>query len=145
MADTLTPSQRSERMSRVRGQGTKPEMIVRRLVHGMGFRYRLHSRELPGTPDLVFPGRGKAIFVHGCFWHRHPDPSCKLARMPKSRLDFWQPKLQGNRARDLRHRRELEALGWRILVVWECQMRDKEQLENKLRDFLIEEDENEDD
>jgi DNA mismatch endonuclease (patch repair protein) len=134
--DTLTPAERSARMSRVRARDSKPEMLVRRLVHAMGFRYRLHDRRLPGTPDLVFRSRRKVIFVHGCFWHRHPDPVCKLARMPGSRLDFWKPKLQGNRERDLRHQSELDALGWRFLIVWECQMRDREQLQNDLRAFL---------
>lgn len=123
-------------MARVRGRDSQPEMLVRRLVHAMGFRYRLHDRRLPGAPDLVFAGRRKAIFVHGCFWHRHPDPNCKLARMPKSRLDFWGPKLQGNRERDLRQQSELKALGWDILVVWECELRHKEQLQNALFGFL---------
>lgn len=123
-------------MSRVRARDSKPEMLVRRLVHAMGFRYRLHDRRLPGTPDLVFRSRRKVIFVHGCFWRRHPDPVCKLARMPRSRLDFWQPKLQGNRERDLRHQSELDALGWQVLIVWECQMRNMEQLQNILRAFL---------
>lgn len=136
--DSLSPEQRSQRMSKVRARDTKPEMVVRRMVHAMGFRYLLHDRRLPGSPDLVFSRLRKAIFVHGCFWHRHPDIHCKLARMPKSRLDFWGPKLQGNRERDLRHQAELEALGWRFFVVWECQMRDKEQLRNDLRAFLIE-------
>lgn len=134
--DPLTPAERSERMSKVRGRDSKPELLVRRLVHGMGFRYRLHDRRLPGSPDLVFGPLRKAIFVHGCFWHRHPSAACKLARMPKSRLDFWEPKLQGNRERDLRHQAELRTLGWRFLVVWECEMRDREQLENRLSAFL---------
>lgn len=125
-------------MSRVRNRDTKPEMLVRRLVHKLGFRYRLHDRRLPGSPDLVFKSRRKAIFVHGCYWHRHPDPSCKLARLPKSRLDFWRPKLEGNRERDLRHQSELDALGWEYLVVWECELGHKEQLENKLLAFLAE-------
>ncbi|MEA3015247.1 MAG: mismatch endonuclease, patch repair protein [Sphingomonadales bacterium] len=136
--DTLTVLERSARMAKVRGRDSKPEMLVRRLVHAMGFRYRLHDRRLPGTPDLVFPKLRKVLFVHGCFWHRHPDPECKLARMPKSRLDFWAPKLQGNRERDLRRQGELEALGWQSMVVWECQLRHKEQLENELRAFLTE-------
>jgi DNA mismatch endonuclease (patch repair protein) len=136
--DTLTPSERSARMARVRGRNSKPEMLVRRLVHAMGFRYRLHDRRLPGSPDLVFPRLRKVIFVHGCFWHRHPHPECKLARLPKSRLDFWAPKLQGNRERDLRRQGELEALGWQSMVVWECQLRHREQLENELRAFLTE-------
>lgn len=125
-------------MGRVRCRDTKPEMIVRRLVHAMGYRYRLHDRRLPGSPDLVFASRRKAIFVHGCFWHRHPDPRCKLARMPKTRLDFWEPKLQGNRARDLRHQEQLEARGWRYLIVWECQLRHREHLANMLSEFLQE-------
>lgn len=135
MTDTLSPAARSERMSRVRAKNTKPEMIVRRIVHGMGYRYRLHDRRLPGTPDLVFHGRGKVIFVHGCFWHRHPDPTCKLARMPKSRQEFWGPKLEGNRERDARTQEALEREGWRSMVVWECEC-GQEQLGNGLRAFL---------
>ena len=134
--DILNPAERSERMGRIRARDSKPEMLVRRLIHSMGFRYRLHDRRLPGVPDVVFRTRRKAIFVHGCFWHRHPDPDCKLARMPKSRLDFWGPKLQGNRDRDLRQQAELQALGWDFLVVWECELRDKEQLQNALFEFL---------
>jgi DNA mismatch endonuclease (patch repair protein) len=123
-------------MGMVRSKNTRPEMLVRRLVHGMGYRYRLHASDLPGKPDLVFRPRRKAIFVHGCFWHRHPDPSCKLARMPKSRLEFWQPKLAGNRERDLKAIEALERMGWQSLVVWECESRHIEQLENKIRAFL---------
>jgi DNA mismatch endonuclease (patch repair protein) len=134
--DTLSPTERSARMAKVRGRNSKPEMLVRRLIHAMGFRYRLHDRRLPGAPDLVFCGQRKAIFVHGCFWHRHPDSSCKLARMPKSRLDFWGPKLQGNRERDLRQQVELKALGWDFLVVWECELRDRDQLQTRLNEFL---------
>ena len=140
MVDTLTVAARSERMSRVRAKDTKPEMIVRRLVHGMGYRYRLHDRRLPGSPDLVFRSRQKVIFVHGCFWHRHPDPSCKLARMPKSRQEFWGPKLEGNRERDERSSAMLDRKGWRQMVVWECECRHEEQLRNKLRDFLEDDD-----
>jgi DNA mismatch endonuclease (patch repair protein) len=136
MADTLTPSARSERMGRVRGRDTKPEMVVRRLIHGMGYRYRLQARDLPGRPDIVFRKRKKAIFVHGCFWHRHPDPACKLARLPKTRLDFWLPKLEGNRSRDIANVERLEALGWQVLLVWECELRDREQLKNVLRRFI---------
>lgn len=136
MIDTLTPSARSERMGRVRGRDTKPEMVVRRLIHGMGYRYRLQARDLPGRPDIVFRKRKKAIFVHGCFWHRHPDPACKLARLPKTRLDFWLPKLEGNRRRDIANVERLEALGWQVLLVWECELRDREQLRNVLRRFI---------
>ena len=136
MVDTLTTEARSERMSRVRGKDTKPEMIVRRLVHAMGYRYRLHDRRLPGSADLVFRSRRKVIFVHGCFWHRHPDPACRLARMPKSRQDFWWTKLEGNRERDERNREALARTGWLQMVVWECECGHEEQLKNRIRDFL---------
>jgi DNA mismatch endonuclease (patch repair protein) len=136
MADTLTATERSERMSRVRGKDTKPEMFVRRMVHSMGYRYRLHRRDLPGTPDLVFPQLKEVIFVHGCFWHRHQSAVCKLARFPKSRLDFWKPKLERNQQRDLENQAKLMDLGWKTLVVWECEIRDKEKLKFKIRNFL---------
>lgn len=134
--DTLSPKERSERMARVRGRDTKPEMIVRRLTHAMGYRYRLHRADLPGKPDLVFPGRRKVIFVHGCFWHRHDDPECRLARMPKSRLDFWGPKLERNRQRDADNVDRLAELGWRALIVWECQTKDRAALEARIGEFL---------
>jgi DNA mismatch endonuclease (patch repair protein) len=136
--DSLTKVERSERMSRIRSGNTKPEMTVRRLVHGMGFRYRLHSPHLPGRPDLVFAGRKKIIFVHGCFWHRHEHESCKLGRLPKSRLDFWLPKLEGNKARDASVQKELGALGWKVLVVWECELKDRGNLANRIKEFLEE-------
>ncbi len=138
-ADTLTPAARSERMSRIRGRDTGPEMRVRRLAHRLGYRYRLHRPELPGRPDLVFPSRRKIIFVHGCFWHRHPDPDCGLARLPKSRLDFWLPKLEGNRARDIENQKKITESGWRVLVVWECELRDASRLERVLKTFLDDE------
>ena len=141
MADNLTREERSERMRRVRSRNTKPEMAVRRLLYSLGYRYRVHPPDIPGKPDIAFKGRRKLIFVHGCFWHRHEDPACKLARLPKSRLDFWLPKLNANRERDKRLRNRLFKEGWRILVVWECEMRDKEQLRNKLVRFLEGEDE----
>jgi DNA mismatch endonuclease (patch repair protein) len=129
MPDTLTPSARSERMSRVRGKNTAPELAVRRLVHALGYRYRLHRHKLPGRPDLVFHKRHKAIFVHGCFWHRHGDSACKLARLPKSRLDFWVPKLEANRERDHKNEERLKMMGWQSLVIWECQVGDQAFLE----------------
>ena len=134
--DILTPEQRSERMSRVRGRDTKPEMLVRRLTHGMGYRYRLHRLGLPGSPDLVFPSRMKVIFVHGCFWHQHLDPGCKLARLPKSKLDFWGPKLETNRERDERNLVLLAELGWDVLVIWECQTKNREELQTRIGEFL---------
>jgi len=132
--DTLTPAQRSERMSRVRSKDTKPEMVIRRLVHKMGFRYQLHVRGLPGNPDLVFPSRGKIIFVHGCFWHRHG--TCKFTRWPKSRLEFWKPKLEQNRQRDQFIRKQLRKEGWRVLVLWECQLKRADALASRIRAFL---------
>lgn len=132
--DTLTPAERSQRMSLVRGKDTKPELLVRRLVHGMGYRYRLHARDLPGNPDMVFPSRGKIVFVHGCFWHRHG--SCKNTRWPKSKLDFWRPKLEKNQLRDRVNKRRLRKLGWKVLVVWECQLSSLPALTARLRSFL---------
>ena len=134
--DTLTREERPERMSRVHGKNTGPELVIRSLVHAMGYRFRLHRRDLSGTPDIAFPGRRKAMFVHGCFWHRHPDPDCKLARMPKSRQEFWKPKLEKNRARDLRNEEALVAAGWGVMTVWECELRDAAFLKNKIRTFL---------
>lgn len=119
--DILTPAQRHRCMSAIRGKNTKPEMIVRRMVHAMGFRYRLHRRDLPGTPDMIFSRLGKVIFVHGCFWHRH---NCKYGRVrPGTNAAFWKNKRNGNRERDRRVRAELKRLGWEVLVVWECQTR----------------------
>jgi DNA mismatch endonuclease, patch repair protein len=136
VTDTLTPAERSERMSLVRGKGTKPELIVRRLVHGMGYRYRLHAAGLPGKPDLVFRRRNSVIFVHGCFWHRHPDPDCKLARVPKSREAFWLAKLTRNRERDGAQIEALENMGWRVLTIWECQLKEALELKENIRRFL---------
>lgn len=136
MADTLTPAKRSERMSRIKGKDTAPEMILRRLVHGMGYRYRLHIKELPGTPDLVFPRHHAVIFMHGCFWHRHDQ--CKLARLPKSRLEFWQDKLEANKQRDLINQQKLMLLGWRVLVIWECELKDIMYVATVVRKFLNE-------
>jgi len=116
-----TDAARSAQMSRIRGRDTKPELRVRRALHAAGLRYRLHAKDLPGKPDLVFRGRRIALFVHGCFWHQHPDPNCKLSRMPKSKLDFWRPKLEGNRLRDVKTRSALEARGWTVVEVWECE------------------------
>lgn len=119
---------RSAQMARVRGRDTKPELRVRRLLHAAGLRFRLHDHRLPGTPDLVFPSRRIALFVHGCFWHRHGDPACKRSRLPKSRLDFWEPKLEGNRRRDEEKARQLEERGWRVMVIWECELQSEQRL-----------------
>jgi len=109
-------------------------MLIRRLLFALGYRYRLHDSKLPGHPDVVFKGKKKVIFVHGCFWHRHDD--CRLARLPKSRLDFWVPKLEGNKQRDARKLVQLEELGWQALVVWECELKDIKSLEERLKAFL---------
>ncbi|SEO62469.1 T/G mismatch-specific endonuclease [Duganella sp. CF517] len=134
MVDSLDQAARSAVMARVRGKNTKPEMIVRKLVFAAGYRYRLHVRKLPGSPDLVFPSRKKVIFVHGCFWHRHDN--CAASRIPKSRVDFWSDKLNGNKARDQRNQEALIHAGWRVLVVWECELGDLIVLEDRLRLFL---------
>lgn len=122
--DTLTEAERSERMSKIKGKGSVAETRLRRLIHGMGYRYRLHAKNLPGKPDLVFPSRKAIIFMHGCFWHRHQD--CRLARLPKSRLDFWREKLETNKRRDEMNLALLRSMGWRVLVIWECQMKSKD-------------------
>lgn len=134
MPDRLTPDERSAHMRRIRKTDTKPEIIVRKLAHGLGFRFRLHRRDLPGTPDLVFPRLRKSILVHGCFWHQHP--GCKLARTPKTRLAYWQPKLCRNQERDLAAQKQLEAAGWSVLVVWECETADPDALRRSISVFL---------
>lgn len=133
--DNLTPSQRSTQMAKVRSKDTGPEIALRRILTRNGYRYRLHRRDLPGCPDIVFPSRKKVVFVHGCFWHRH-GIRCPLTRLPKSRLEFWQPKLEKNHTRDEKNRRRLRAAGWESLVIWECQLRDPEKVLLKLVKFL---------
>ncbi len=123
MPDIVTPETRSRMMSGIRGRDTKPELAVRRYLHQLGFRYRLHVRELPGRPDVVLPRYRTVVFIHGCFWHRHP--GCRYAYRPKSREEFWETKLTGNRQRDLRDEQRLCALGWRVLVMWECEVNDE--------------------
>ncbi len=134
MTDILTQEQRSKLMGRIRCKNTTPEMIVRKLVHGMGYRYRLHIRALPGCPDIVFPSRKKVIFVHGCFWHRHS--GCENATMPKTRREFWRAKLTANKQRDKRNLRLLENSGWSCLVLWECELDDANQLAVRISEFL---------
>jgi len=132
--DSVSPGRRSEIMSRVRSRDTKPEMLVRRLVHAMGYRYRLHAKELPGKPDLVFRSRKRVIFVHGCFWHRHP--GCALARLPKSRGEFWLPKLEANRQRDIKNELALQKANWSALIIWECELSNVPELKNRIKEFL---------
>lgn len=134
--DLIDPERRSRNMAAIRSKNTKPEMIVRSMVHGLGFRYRLHRKDLPGKPDLVFGPRRKVIFVHGCFWHLHPDPGCKDARIPQSRRDYWQPKLTRNTERDREHVQKLEAMGWQVLIIWECEVRRPDDLRERVSAFL---------
>src|SRR5689334_18532179 len=122
-------------MAAIRHKDTKLEMKVRRLVHHLGYRYRLNRAGLPGRPDLVFSSRKAVIFVHGCFWHRHPDPNCPLARLPKSRLNFWLPKLESNRTRDEQVVMRLKAAGWRVLTVWECQLGELDKVTERVLAF----------
>lgn len=121
-------------MALVKSKDSRPELTVRRLTHGLGFRYRLHDKSLPGKPDLVFKKRRKVVFVHGCFWHRHEN--CRLARLPKSRMDFWLPKLERNRERDAENIQRLKELGWEIMVIWECEINKVDQLKQRIKDFL---------
>ena len=136
MTDTLNQAERSSRMARIKSKNTKPELIVRRLLHNLRYRYRLHVKEIPGKPDIVFKSRKKVIFVHGCFWHRHLSPDCKLVRFPKSRKDFWQAKFSANVKRDAANLEQLAQENWRVMVVWECELRNIEQVENRLVGFL---------
>lgn len=134
MVDTLTPAQRSLRMSLIRSKNTKVERRVCKLINAMGYRYQSHKRDLPGKPDLVFARRKKIIFIHGCFFHRHND--CSLARLPKSRKNYWIPKLAGNVKRDVRNVTALRSLGWKVLSVWECQLKNEQALASRVRRFL---------
>lgn len=119
MVDNRTRESRSALMSRIRGKDTAPELAIRRLLHAHGYRYRLHRRDLPGKPDIVFPSRRKVIFVNGCFWHGH---GCRIGKLPKSNKEFWVSKMEGNRARDLRNKTELESKGWKVLTLWQCEI-----------------------
>jgi DNA mismatch endonuclease (patch repair protein) len=132
--DSVSPEKRSWVMAQVKGRDTRPEKVVRSLLHSMGYRFRLQRKDLPGKPDIVLPKYRTVIFVHGCFWHRHDCPNG--IRLPKSKLDFWLPKLEGNKERDLREQAALAALGWRVLIVWECMLYDKEALQEILYHFL---------
>jgi len=134
MADHLSKQRRSENMRRIRSTGMKPEILVRRLVHSLGFRFRLHRKNLPGKPDLVFVRRRKIIFVHGCFWHQHQ--RCKAGRLPKSNRGYWRPKLARNVERDAEHLRALKSDGWKVLVIWECETKDGNKVRRRLLKFL---------
>ncbi|MEW5837438.1 MAG: DNA mismatch endonuclease Vsr [Pseudomonadota bacterium] len=134
MTDVFAPSQRSRIMARVKGKNTRPEIRVRSLLHRLGYRFRLHRKDLPGTPDIVLPGRRTVVFVHGCFWHQHP--GCKQATRPVANAAYWNEKLDRNMARDARHIHALGALGWKTIIVWECELKDIAALERRLIEEL---------
>lgn len=134
MVERLSPQDRSALMRRVGAKNTAPEMAVRRTVHGLGYRYRVHVKELPGSPDLVFRSRKKVIFVHGCFWHRHE--KCSRASTPTTNVEFWNAKFQRNIVRDQRNELLLKSAGWDVLTIWECQARDLGTLAHTIRRFL---------
>ena len=130
MSDTLSQTQRSYNMSRIRGKNTKPEILVRKGLHARGFRFRLHNKKLPGSPDIVLPKYGVAIMVNGCFWHGHK--GCRYATKPKSNVEFWETKIARNRHRDEVTTAHLEALGWTVITIWECELRTSSQLDDRL-------------
>ena len=134
MTDIVDSKRRSEIMSRIKGRDTVPEIAVRRIAHRLGFRFRLYRKDLPGRPDLVFPRYRAVIFVHGCFWHRHP--GCRFAYSPKTRVQFWDEKFRKNVDRDRRNVQALHKLGWRVLVIWECETRSDAGIRQHLRRFL---------
>lgn len=134
MVDSLSKEQRSQNMAKIKGRDTGPELAVRRTAHRLGLRFRLHRKDLPGTPDLVFSKHRLVIFVHGCFWHRHV--GCRFAYTPKSRVKFWTEKFNQNVARDLRNESALISMGWRVVVIWECETHDGSTLENRLLECI---------
>ena len=134
MTDIVNSQRRSELMASVRGRDTAPELAVRRIAHRMGLRFRLHRNDLPGRPDLVFPKHRLAVFVHGCFWHRHE--GCRHASTPKSRAAFWTEKFAANVERDARQEAALQTLGWRVLVIWQCEIRDEAAVERRLAELI---------
>lgn len=135
MVDRISTEKRSALMRSVRRRGTKPEMVVRRALHSRGWRYRLHRKSLPGSPDIVFPGRRKVIFVHGCFWHGH---ACRKGRLPTSNVEFWSEKIERNQERDARAIDDLSSIGWRSLVIWECELAQSDAAIARIEDFLVE-------
>lgn len=134
MTDLFSRRKRSAIMARIGGKDTAPEIKIRRLLHALGYRFRLHRKDLPGTPDIVLPRHCKVIFVHGCFWHGHP--RCRRATLPTTNINFWQMKIGNNKKRDNRAQRQLRAMGWKLLVVWQCHMKNMQMLADKLTTFL---------
>jgi DNA mismatch endonuclease (patch repair protein) len=136
MVDSISKARRSANMAAIKSKDMKPELIVRSIVHALGYRYRLHRKDLPGKPDLVFGPRRKVIFVHGCFWHMHPKATCLDARAPKSNTGYWSAKLARNVERDAAHMVALKVMGWRVLVIWECETRNAAMVAKRVRAFL---------
>ena len=134
MADVFSTAKRREIMARIKGKNTAPELYVRRLLHALGYRFRLHHGDLCGTPDIVLPRHRKVVFVHGCFWHGHP--RCNRAALPQTNRRFWRGKIEGNRSRDQRVKRRLRRLGWKVLEIWQCQLRNPAALERRVLMFL---------
>src|SRR5208337_1444766 len=133
MTDQFNPEMRSWIMRQVRSKDTKPEVLVRKMAHAMGYRFRIHCRELPGCPDIVFPGHQSIIFVNGCFWHGH---SCRRAKLPSSRQDYWIRKIEATKVRDRMHLRKLRSMGWQVLSIWECQLSDIDRTRRRISSFL---------
>lgn len=134
MTDKITREQRSRNMSHIRSSNTNPEIVVRKILHKLGYRFRIHRSDLPGKPDIVLPRYRTIIFVHGCFWHNHL--GCKRAVLPKTNIDYWHPKIEKNKKRDSEHIRNLRSLGWNVYVIWECQTKDRLLLQNQLLEIL---------
>lgn len=135
-AKPISPEKRSVIMRAIRSKDTKPEMYVRRLLHSLGYRFRLHVKGLPGSPDIVFSARRKVMFIHGCFWHQHPSVHCRSSSKPKSNTGYWDKKLERNIERDIQNQADLDSLGWEYLVLWECELNDVEVLQERLVSFL---------
>lgn len=133
MADRFTPEERSRIMAKVKGRNTKPEILVRRLLHRLGYRFRLHRKDIPGKPDIVLPRHRKIILVHGCFWHGH---DCKRGTRPEANADFWNAKIKKNMERDARNTEELRRLGWDVLILWSCEIKDSDKLAERLQCFI---------
>jgi DNA mismatch endonuclease (patch repair protein) len=133
LADTVSPSKRSDIMRSVKNQNTSPEILVRKNIYSLGYRYRIHCKKIPGTPDIVFLGKKKAIFIHGCFWHWH---GCKRSRIPKTNSEYWEAKIKRNQERDNKNYRKLVDLGWRVLTIWECEISNKIKLSERLINFI---------
>ena len=133
--DRVSPEKRSQIMARVRSKDTSPELVVRKILHARGFRFRLHRRDLPGRPDIVLPSRRTAIFVHGCFWHGHA--GCSKGKLPKSNLEYWEPKIAANRKRDSSNVVALEGMGWTVRVIWQCQIENLKANQSSLDEMLL--------